>query len=183
LDFYAGRDAIRLETVVASLGIKRLNSRAAQALAERYGTLERWVEEMTAAVSEAPGAAWAELVAVPDVGEVAAEEVASFFLEARNLTLVRELQGVLNVLAAERPKGVTSAIAGKTVVFTGTLETVTRGEAKARAEALGAKVAGSVSGKTDYLVVGADAGSKAQKARELGVTTLSEQEWLELVGG
>ena len=75
----------------------------------------------------------------------------------------------------------TSVIAGKTVVFTGTLETVTRSEAKARAEALGAKVAGSVSAKTDYVVIGADAGSKAAKAQALGVTTLTEQEWLELV--
>jgi len=68
------------------------------------------------------------------------------------------------------------------VVFTGTLTTMTRGEAKARAEALGAKVAGSVSKKTDYVVAGSEAGSKARKAAELGVTTLSEQEWLELIG-
>ncbi len=75
-----------------------------------------------------------------------------------------------------------SPISGKTVVLTGTLDSMTRGEAKARAEALGAKVAGSVSKKTDYVVVGADAGSKAKKAQELGVTMLSEQEWLELIG-
>ncbi len=75
-----------------------------------------------------------------------------------------------------------SPVAGKTVVFTGTLATMTRGEAKARAEALGAKVAGSVSKKTDYLVMGTEAGSKARKAAELGVVTLSEQAWLELIG-
>jgi DNA ligase (NAD+) len=75
-----------------------------------------------------------------------------------------------------------SPIAGKTIVFTGTLEKMTRGEAKARAEALGAKVAGSVSKKTDYVVVGADAGSKARKAAELGVTTIEEQEWLAMIG-
>ena len=73
-------------------------------------------------------------------------------------------------------------MAGKTVVFTGTLETMSRGEAKARAEALGAKVAGSVSKKTDYVVVGADAGSKARKAAELGVPPLEEQEWLAMIG-
>jgi DNA ligase (NAD+) len=74
-------------------------------------------------------------------------------------------------------------VAGKTVVFTGTLETMGRNEAKAKAESLGAKVAGSVSSKTDYLVVGADAGSKAKKAAEFGVKTLSEQEWIALIGG
>ena len=75
-----------------------------------------------------------------------------------------------------------SSVAGKTVVFTGSLERMTRNEAKARAESLGAKVAGSVSKKTDYVVVGADAGSKARKAEELGVTTLSEDEWLAMIG-
>ncbi|WP_207461887.1 NAD-dependent DNA ligase LigA [Azospirillum sp. SYSU D00513] len=183
LDFYSGNDSLRLETVIASLGIKRLNVRAAQALAQRYGTLESWRATMTAAVAQAPGPAWLELVAVPDVGEVAAEEVASFFLEERNLTVVRDLAARLNVLPAEAPKAVSSPVAGKTVVFTGTLETMTRAEAKARAEALGAKVAGSVSAKTDYVVAGADAGSKAAKAQELGVTILTEQAWHELVGG
>ena len=81
-----------------------------------------------------------------------------------------------------KPTATDSPFAGKTVVFTGTLATMGRGEAKARAEALGAKVAGSVSKKTDYVVVGADAGSKARKAEDLGVATLTEEEWLEMAG-
>jgi len=90
--------------------------------------------------------------------------------------------GLLEVRDFTAPDASGSAVAGKTVVFTGTLEGLSRAEAKARAEALGAKVAGSVSKKTDYVVVGADAGSKAKKAKELGVETLSEQDWLKLIG-
>ncbi|WP_042694966.1 NAD-dependent DNA ligase LigA [Azospirillum sp. B506] len=183
LDFYAGNDALRLETIISSLGIKRLNTRAAQALAERYGTLADWRAAMERAAGQAPGQAWLDLVATPDVGEVAAEELAGFFAEERNLVIVRGLMERLTVLEAEVPKASNSPIAGKTVVFTGTLERMTRSEAKARAESLGAKVAGSVSGKTDYLVAGADAGSKAAKAKELGVEILTEDEWLARIGG
>ena len=96
--------------------------------------------------------------------------------------MLEELARELRVADFEAPAGA-SPIAGKTVVFTGGLETMTRSEAKVRAEALGAKVASSVSAKTDYVILGAAAGSKAKKAEELGVTTLSEAEWLELVGG
>ncbi len=185
VDFYAGQPGLRLETVIAALGIKKVNSRAAQALAERHGTLEAWKEAMTAAARERPGTAWGELVAVPDVGEVAAEELAGFFREERNRAIIDGLKAAgVRVLDAERPRSAgASPVAGKTVVFTGTLETMTRTEAKTRAEALGAKVAGSVSARTDYLVAGADAGSKAAKARELGVTILSEVEWQALIAG
>jgi DNA ligase (NAD+) len=172
-----------LETVIGSLGIKRLNTRAAQALATRYGSLSDWRAAMERATGQAPGQAWLDLVATPDVGEVAAEELAGFFAEERNLVIVRGLMERLTVLEAEVPKASNSPIAGKTVVFTGTLERMTRSEAKARAESLGAKVAGSVSGKTDYLVAGADAGSKAAKAKELGVEILTEDEWLARIGG
>ncbi|MGF7172952.1 NAD-dependent DNA ligase LigA [Azospirillum doebereinerae] len=183
LDQYPGKELLRPETVIGGLGIKPLNVKAARALAERYGTLDGWAAAMRDAVAHSPAEAWNELVATPDVGEVAAGEVASFFLEDQNLTIVRELADRLTVLEAEAPKAGNSPVAGKTVVFTGTLEKMTRSEAKARAESLGAKVAGSVSGKTDYLVAGADAGSKAAKARDLGVTILTEDEWLDKIGG
>ncbi|PWC96147.1 NAD-dependent DNA ligase LigA [Azospirillum sp. TSO5] len=188
LDFYAGKDgagndALRLETIIASLGIKGVKKPAAQALAERYGTLAEWRAAMERAAGQAPGQPWLDLVATPDVGEVAAEELAGFFAEERNLAIVHGLMERLTVLEAEVPKASNSPIAGKTVVFTGTLERMTRSEAKARAESLGAKVAGSVSGKTDYLVAGADAGSKAAKAKDLGVEILTEDEWLARIGG
>ncbi|MEE9196285.1 MAG: BRCT domain-containing protein, partial [Alphaproteobacteria bacterium] len=89
---------------------------------------------------------------------------------------------VLTVIDFEAPEVAGSPIAGKTLVFTGTLQSMARGEAKARAESLGAKVAGSVSSKTDFVVIGADAGTKAKKARDLGVTILSEDEWLDIAG-
>ena len=183
VDFYADQPALRLETVIGMLGIREVKANAAKALAAHYGTLERWKEAMAAAAAAQPGAAWEALVRVPDVGEVAAEEIAGFFLEERNTAIIRGLRAAgVTVLDAEKPKAAGTPVAGKTVVFTGTLETMTRDAAEAGARALGAKVTGSVSKKTDYVVVGADAGSKAAKARDLGVTVLTEQQWLELTG-
>ncbi len=140
---------------------------------------------MVAAVGAQPGSGVGGTGRHPDVGEVAAEELAGFFLEERNSAIIHDLRAAgVRVADAERPKAASgSPVAGKTVVFTGTLETMTRTEAKTRAESLGAKVAGSVSAKTDYVICGADAGSKAAKARDLGVSILSEQEWAELIAG
>jgi len=185
VDFYAGQPGLALETVIGTLiGKREANKRVTDALAAHYGDLERWKAAMAQAAAEAPGPAWDALVRVPDVGEVAAEEIAGFFMEERNRAIIQGLRDAgVRVLDAEKPKVTGSPVAGKTVVFTGTLETMTRDEAQDRAAALGAKVTGSVSKKTDYVVVGADAGSKATKARELGVTVLSEREWLDLIGG
>ena len=127
------------------------------------------------------GEHYAELCNVEGIGLNVADDVATYFGEPHNLNVVDDLSKELSVEALEAAAS-DSPIAGKTVVFTGTLDTVSRSEAKARAEALGAKVAGSVSKKTDYVVVGADAGSKARKAAELGVSTLTEQEWFAMIG-
>jgi DNA ligase (NAD+) len=110
-----------------------------------------------------------------------ADDVTAFFAEAHNRDVLDQLAEELAIEDVAAPKQDTP-IAGKTVVFTGSLESMTRNEAKARAESMGAKVAGSVSKNTDYVVAGAEAGSKAKKAAELGVTTLSEEEWLDLIG-
>ena len=137
--------------------------------------------EMLAAVE--PGSeARAELDNIVGIGPAIAEELADFFGEPRNVETLDELAAELTIEDAARAQTADSEIAGKTLVFTGTLETMTRPEAKARAEALGAKVTDSVSKKTDLVVVGADAGSKARKATELGVRTVSETEWRELAG-
>ena len=118
---------------------------------------------------------------IDGIGPKVAATIVDFFAEPHNTDVVADLANEVQPQDFEAPAG-ESPISGKTVVFTGTLETMTRSEAKARAEALGAKVAGSVSKKTDYVVVGADAGSKARKAAELGVATLSEPDWLALIG-
>ena len=123
------------------------------------------------------------LGSISGIGPTIAEELTDFFGEPRNIAALDELAAELTIEDAAQAEAADSPIAGKTVVFTGTLETMTRPEAKARAEALGAKVTDSVSKKTDIVVVGADAGSKARKAVELGVRTMTEAEWRELVGG
>ena len=129
------------------------------------------------------GEAWQQLTAIDQIGPEVAGEIALFFAEPHNLKAFDDLAGQLErVDDFARPAAANSPVAGKTVVFTGTLSRFSRDEAKARAQALGAKVAGSVSAKTDYLVAGADAGSKLTKARELGVAVLDEDQWLALLG-
>ncbi|MCK6410747.1 MAG: NAD-dependent DNA ligase LigA, partial [Thauera sp.] len=125
----------------------------------------------------------AELDNIEGVGPSMVTDIVGFFAERHNLKVLDELAKEIEVEEFAQAAVSGSPVAGKTVVFTGTLETMGRAEAKARAEQLGAKVAGSVSKKTDYVVIGADAGSKATKARALGVATLTEEEWLKLVGG
>src|SRR3546814_8641825 len=122
------------------------------------------------------GEHFAELCNIEGIGVSVADDLVFFFGEEHNLKVLDDLEQELTIEAVEAPAAGGSPVAGKTVVFTGTLETMTRSEAKARAESLGAKVAGSVSSKTDYVVVGADAGSTATQAEELGVTTTSEPE-------
>jgi DNA ligase (NAD+) len=122
-----------------------------------------------------------ELGSINGIGPTIAEELTDFFDEARNVDALKELAAELTIQDDAKADAADSPIAGKTVVFTGTLETMTRPEAKSRAEALGAKVTDSVSKKTDIVVVGADAGSKARKAVELGVRTMTEAEWQDLV--
>lgn len=141
------------------------------------------VELARVAREDGPSEILNQIAGVTGVGPVAAEALAHFFHEPHNLRVVEALEAELTqILDAERPKSDT-AVAGKTVVFTGALERFTRDEAKARAESLGAKVSGSVSKKTDYLVAGPGAGSKLKDAEKHGVQVLTEDEWLALIGG
>jgi DNA ligase (NAD+) len=122
----------------------------------------------------------AEMDALDQIGDTVIHAVAAYFGESHNRGIVERLTKEVKILDAEKPKKNT-AIAGKTVVFTGALEKMTREEAKAQAERLGAKASGSVSKKTDYVVAGPGAGSKLVDAKKLGVTVLTEDEWLKLI--
>ncbi len=173
------RRRIGLDRFIYALGIRQVGQATARLLAINYDTLDRLRRSMTAASDEG-SPEYADLIAIDGIGPAVAADIAGFFAEAHNAEVLDDLEAETDIEPVTAP-ATGSPVAGKTVVFTGTLETMTRHEAKARAEALGAKVAGSVSRKTDYVVAGSEAGSKAKKAAELGVTTLSEREWLALI--
>jgi DNA ligase (NAD+) len=175
------RRQIPLDRLINALGIRFVGETNARLLARHYHSFTAWRDAMTRAAASDEEAR-AELDNIDGIGPKVAETIYEFFAEPHNQAALDELAAEVEVLDSAAAIDGASPLAGKTVVFTGTLETMTRAEAKATAEARGAKVASSVSGKTDYVVVGADAGSKARKAAELGVTVLSEAEWQELIG-
>jgi DNA ligase (NAD+) len=178
----AARRTISLERFIFALGIRRIGEANAKLLARHYGSYANWRAQMLAATTIGSDERLA-LGSILGIGPAIAEELADFFGEPRNVGIIDALAAELTIEDAAVAEAADSAVAGKTVVFTGTLETMTRPEAKARAESLGAKVTDSVSKKTDIVIVGADAGSKARKAAELGIRIVSEVEWRELTGG
>ena len=182
-DAIESKRRIPLDRFIYALGIRQVGQSTAKLLARTYGSWKQFRAAMQAA-RDPEGEAWADLLNVEQIGESVARDLVEFFAERRNIDLLDALDAQIHIEDAPLPVAATtgSRVAGKTVVFTGTLQTMGRREAKAKAEALGAKVAGSVSAKTDYVVVGADAGTKAAKAAELGVTILSEQDWSALIG-
>jgi len=177
------RRTVPLDRFIYALGIRQVGQATARLLAEHYGTLDALRAAMDAA-QDPDSDAYRDLVNINDVGSSVARDILAFFHEDHNRQVLDELAGLLDIQSFARIQaGGDAPFAGKTVVFTGTLETLSRAEAKARAQALGAKVTGSVSARTDYVVVGADAGSKAAKARDLGVETLSEADFLAMTEG
>jgi len=181
LEAIEARRSVALERFIFALGIRRIGEQNAKLLARHYHSLEAWRAGMIAA-HVIGSEAQEELGSIQGIGPAIAEELVEFFAEPRNLSALDDLAGEVSPLLVKEASAEDSAFAGKTMVFTGTLEKMTRDEAEALAERLGAKVTKSVSKKTDFVVVGADAGSKAAKAAELGVKTLTEAEWLELAG-
>jgi DNA ligase (NAD+) len=175
----AARRAIPLERFIYALGIRHVGETTAVALARGYGSWSAF-HEACLKLAKGDEETKEEMDALDQIGDTVIESLSDYFGEAHNRRRVERLAAQVRILDAEQPRA-DSAIAGKTVVFTGTLEKTTRDEAKASAERLGAKVSGSVSKKSDYVVAGPGAGSKLTDARKLGVTVLTEDEWLKLV--
>ena len=173
------RRSIALDRFIYALGIRQVGETTALALARGYGSWKAF-HEAGLKVAKGDEETIAEMDALDQIGDTVIRAVAAYFGESHNRGIVERLTKEVKILDAEKPKKDT-AIAGKTVVFTGALEKMTREEAKAQAERLGAKAAGSVSKKTDYVVAGPGAGSKLADAKKFGVTVLTEDEWLKLV--
>ncbi|MCI5047277.1 MAG: NAD-dependent DNA ligase LigA [Aquisalinus sp.] len=181
-NLFAGINARRapdLARLIFALGIRHVGETTGRLLAQTYGSFEAF---QTAAkkIAGSDEAASKELISVDGIGGTVVAALADFFGEQHNIDAVDRLMSEISPQAAQKVKS-DSAVSGKIVVFTGKLELMTRDEAKARASALGAKVSGSVSAKTDILVAGPGAGSKLTKAQDLGIQTMTEEEWLKLI--
>ncbi len=179
LESIEARRKIPLDKLIYALGIRQIGEATAKLLAKHYGALPALQTAMIAAQDET-GEAWQALIGIDQIGTLMARDVVAFFAEEHNQHVLADLDHELTILPfilVEKP----SPLSGKTIVFTGTLQGMGRSEAKAKAESLGAKVAGSISSKTDFLVAGEGAGSKADKAAALGVTVLDEAAWLHLI--
>jgi DNA ligase (NAD+) len=174
------RRRIALERFIYALGMRHVGETTALAMARDYGSWEAF-HDACIKVAKGDEEAIADMDALDQIGDTVIKAIAAYFGESHNRGIVERLTKEVTILDAEKPKS-NSAVVGKTVVFTGSLEQMTRDEAKAKAERLGAKVSGSVSKKTDYVVAGPGAGSKLAEAKKHGVAVLTEDEWLKLVG-
>ncbi len=173
------RRSVSLDRFIYALGIRQVGQATGRLLARTYGSLPDWRAAMAAA-QDRDSDAYAELLNIDGIGESVANDLLAFVHEEHNRQILDDLDTLLDIQPFEQPES-DSELAGKTIVFTGTLEKMTRSEAKSRAEAMGAKVSGSVSSKTDLVVAGPGAGSKAKKAAELGIQTVDEDGWIEMI--
>jgi DNA ligase (NAD+) len=173
------RRTISFDRFIYALGIRHVGETTARALARAYESAETFLAKMVAAATSRESTAFQELTRIEGIGEIVAAAISEFFAEEHNVAVVRDLLRHVTVRPLERINAA-SPVAGKTVVFTGALERMTREDAKAMAERLGAKVAGSVSKKTSLVVAGPGAGSKLKEAQKLGIEVIDEDEWLRL---
>ena len=177
------KTTIEFDRFLYALGIRQVGQTTARLISRHYGTIEGLLNAVEDA-NDMDSESYQDLVNIDGIGTVMANDLISFFRDPQNQQIIADLLAELTILPALTPEtDHDSPISGKTLVFTGSLEAMSRSEAKVRAEALGAKVAGSVSKKTDVVVIGADAGSKAKKAKELGVQVWTEAEWLRVSSG
>ncbi|MBU2957455.1 NAD-dependent DNA ligase LigA [Paracoccus sp. 1_MG-2023] len=191
------RRRIPLARLIFALGIRHVGEVAAQTLARHFGTWDALLAAIDGAAQEPAFAAtddklrraalpdsphWAELTGIDGIGGVLVNSLVTTFAQPAERRGIDRLVEQLDIQPAEAGNTAQTEITGKTLVFTGTLERMSRAEAKARAESMGAKVAGSVSAKTDLLIAGPGAGSKATKAADLGVKVIDEDEWLRIAG-
>jgi DNA ligase (NAD+) len=176
------RRTISLTRFIFALGIRHVGQVTAKLLASHYGSYEAWVHAMRAA-HDNTSEAYQDLLTIDGIGQTVADSLIAFFKEQHNRDILDALHKVLTLTHEQTVRVSDSPLMGKTIVLTGTLHSMTRQEAKAKAESLGAKVTGSVSPKTDYVIAGEEAGSKLTKARELGVTVLDEEAWRRLLEG
>lgn len=174
------RRTIEMNRLIFALGIRHVGESSAMLLARNYEDWQKFWDAMTAAIDDT-SQEWHDLNAIDGIGPVMARAIVSGLNEAHNRRAIEDLVDKLNVVSVARAAVSDSAVSGKTVVFTGTLEKMSRAEAKARAESMGAKVSGSISAKTDYLVAGPGAGSKLAKAEKLGVSVMTEDQWLDIL--
>jgi DNA ligase (NAD+) len=175
-----GRRNIALERFIYALGMRQVGETTALALARGYGSWQAFHDACNR-VARGDEEAIAEMDALDQIGDTVIASIAAYFGESHNRGIVERLTRQVTILDTEKPRS-HSAVSGKIVVFSGSLERMTREEAKANAERLGAKAASSVSKKTDYLVAGPGAGSKLTEAKKHGVAVLTEDEWLKLIG-
>jgi DNA ligase (NAD+) len=174
---------ITFDRFLFALGIRQIGQATAKRLATHYGDIETLQKSMLDAAGrenlEHNPESYEDLISIEDIGPAVADDLIGFFAEEHNREIIHDLAHIhLNIKPVEAPTTQNHEFSGQTLVFTGTLEKMGRSEAKAKAESLGAKVSGSVSKKTNFVIVGKDAGSKAKKAQDLGVTILTEEEWI-----
>ena len=174
-----GKRTISLDRFIYALGIRQVGQVTAKKLAGNYSSLDNLIQQISKC-KDIESAELQELLAIEDIGPAVAEDLIGFFEEPHNIEVINDLKSEITIEDYIVVKNTSSPVSGKTVVFTGKLTKISREEAKAQAESLGAKAAGSVSKKTDLVIAGEDAGSKLKKAQELGVKVISEDEWLKL---
>lgn len=176
------RRYITFDRFLHAIGIPHVGEVTARLLAQTYGDPQTWLSAMQAAAQSPESDAYLQLISIPGVGPVVSQEIVDFLQDPRNLAVIQALLQELTIKPVAAPQKIESAISGKTIVFTGTMQSMGRDEAKRKALALGAKVVNTISRNVDFVVAGAEAGSKLDKARANGINVIGEDEWIEIIG-